>query len=440
MKATVYAVVDAVVHAAVEANAGPSRSSRWKWRISLDFGTDLRYWQTGSARQAGQAGWAGQVGLAGQAGLAGTAGRVGRSGPVRTIYKLEPPLPLGVALDLARALDQRGCLPSGGKNPESETKSNSWLEAFCETVLRLLRHCCELRGIEPPAADSVRLAKAAAEQLSAAVVPEERGASGRAAEMMRFAQFLQGRAVIPEEIAGFLRRQGVERADEVWPSFVQFAYLRGWATIGCGLRPEFVRSKWSLVRRLVYTCERCGNTERMRRSLCATCGQMCMYCEACLNMGRVRECTPLVVGPAPPMPAISSELPGKLLGGLSGEPEDLTAGGIGTKKGMEKESMPGVTVPSAALVISLVPDRPEAPVPSCPVSCRVPDLSRWGLSEAQREAVRQAFRFLRRCREGREPPPREFLIWAVTTTGNEYINSGQLKMPLNCDRFSVDDD
>ncbi|WP_052702848.1 DEAD/DEAH box helicase [Paenibacillus beijingensis] len=44
-------------------------------------------------------------------------------------------------------------------------------------------------------------------------------------------------------------------------------------------------------------CLRCGSGgSQLRRALCASCGRMCAYCEACITMGRSRECELLVLG------------------------------------------------------------------------------------------------------------------------------------------------
>jgi competence protein ComFA len=46
-----------------------------------------------------------------------------------------------------------------------------------------------------------------------------------------------------------------------------------------------------------YRCERCGNEEAhlFASFFCARCHQPCTYCRKCITMGRVSECTPLVV-------------------------------------------------------------------------------------------------------------------------------------------------
>ncbi|MGS2778892.1 DEAD/DEAH box helicase [Robertmurraya sp. GLU-23] len=42
-------------------------------------------------------------------------------------------------------------------------------------------------------------------------------------------------------------------------------------------------------------CNRCGNSDKelLAEFPCARCGKKCMYCRACIMMGRVSECTPL---------------------------------------------------------------------------------------------------------------------------------------------------
>lgn len=46
-----------------------------------------------------------------------------------------------------------------------------------------------------------------------------------------------------------------------------------------------------------YRCERCGNerTHLFASFACARCERLCTYCRQCITMGRVSECTPLVV-------------------------------------------------------------------------------------------------------------------------------------------------
>ena len=46
-----------------------------------------------------------------------------------------------------------------------------------------------------------------------------------------------------------------------------------------------------------FRCERCGNedSEFFASFLCARCQFTCMYCRKCITMGRVSECTPLII-------------------------------------------------------------------------------------------------------------------------------------------------
>ena len=126
-------------------------------------------------------------------------------------------------------------------------------------------------------------------------------------------------------------------------------------------------------------CRRCGSGEEsMRRSPCASCGRVCAVCEACLTMGRCRECELLIIG----------------------RPEQR-AGCLDFPKGSME-----------------------------------PLLDRWKLSPAQREASAQALAFIREnlgrpksggegifhgdrrfVREGRCEANRRFLLWAVTGAG-----------------------
>ena len=370
MKAIVYAVKD-------------STAPHWNWRISLDFETDLRFWRQGAG------------------------GGGSPPGPGPDLLRLEPPLPLGAALDLARALN-RDAARFGKGAPDRPGDGH---------LDRLLRRCCGVRGMEPPAPGSVRLVRIGSADVGAG------GAAGSAPALL-LAKFLRGRALIPEEIVGYLRRNGLEKADEVWASCVQWAYLSGWAEIEPGLQAERARGRWGVARRLVFRCARCGSAERMRRTWCASCGQMCTYCEACLNMGRVRECTPIVAGPAPPGPAVSSGLP--FLPAYPAEREPRAERGpIPATPAAAPIPAPGGAPEPAEprpvrrpLVQPAIPvGRPEGRAPAAPVEPEERDLVRWGLSEAQKESVRQAIRFLGRCRAGLEPPPREFLVWAVTGAG-----------------------
>jgi len=111
-------------------------------------------------------------------------------------------------------------------------------------------------------------------------------------------------------------------------------------------------------------CRRCGSGEdKLRRTDCAACGQACAYCEACLTMGRSRECELLVVG----------------------APEAAVAGALRLASRV-------LNVPAEANRL----------------------VERWGLSPAQSDAAARALAFLEDARASRG---RSFLLWAVTGAG-----------------------
>ncbi|MWC30925.1 helicase-related protein, partial [Paenibacillus sp. MMS18-CY102] len=104
-------------------------------------------------------------------------------------------------------------------------------------------------------------------------------------------------------------------------------------------------------------CLRCGSGEaRMNRTACAACGSSaCAYCEACLTMGRSRECGLLI------------------LGGGEGCPADAHGAAA------SRLAAPGLAVARAI----------AAPVLSAEPSAR------WGLSPAQHAAASAALRYAR---------------------------------------------
>ncbi|WP_110112727.1 DEAD/DEAH box helicase [Bacillus sp. CGMCC 1.16541] len=58
----------------------------------------------------------------------------------------------------------------------------------------------------------------------------------------------------------------------------------------------YITYRKGIVQHPFLTCQRCGNEDVQRFSSfdCARCGQHCQYCRACIMMGRVSECTPLI--------------------------------------------------------------------------------------------------------------------------------------------------
>jgi len=107
-------------------------------------------------------------------------------------------------------------------------------------------------------------------------------------------------------------------------------------------------------------CGRCNSgSDKHHETACAVCGRMCVYCEQCLQMGRVRECSFFIVGRS-----------------------------------------------ADAILASSCKRREHDDVEAL--------LGKWGLSPAQEDASREALAYIRKPakREGEQ-----FLIWAVTGAG-----------------------
>ncbi|MFC4599674.1 helicase-related protein [Cohnella hongkongensis] len=90
--------------------------------------------------------------------------------------------------------------------------------------------------------------------------------------------------------------------------------LRRWAERLRLARP--LRGRGPGTRAQELRCRRCGSADKLRRTDCAACGQACAYCEACLTMGRSRECGLLVIG-APAAGGASAQLTARRLGDRS---------------------------------------------------------------------------------------------------------------------------
>lgn len=181
----------------------------------------------------------------------------------------------------------------------------------------------------------------------------EAGGGERDGVMLRFLRMIEGRVLIPQDVVGWLKEAGEPQAEHRWGFYVQAAVLHGMAGLGGGMTVS--RKGWK--GEMAYRCRRCGSgKEALYRTFCSSCGGDCLYCEACLAMGRVRFCTPLVIG------AVRRRVPAE--------------SGGGTKEQGE----------------------------------------RWSLSPAQTQAVAAALDFLRSRRPNADSPS-FFLIWAVTGAG-----------------------
>ncbi|TYP75717.1 late competence protein required for DNA uptake (superfamily II DNA/RNA helicase) [Paenibacillus methanolicus] len=111
------------------------------------------------------------------------------------------------------------------------------------------------------------------------------------------AEQLRGRALhVPEALALL----GVAEWRELAPR-LQFAALLGLARLEAAVAPAPPLSgRWRQrgAAPRPRRCQRCGSGEaQLRRTPCASCGRRaCAYCEACLAMGRSRECGLLILG------------------------------------------------------------------------------------------------------------------------------------------------
>ncbi len=116
--------------------------------------------------------------------------------------------------------------------------------------------------------------------------------------LREFARHLQGRALLPGEAADLLTQTGCKEGQTEWKKYVQAACLLGLAAFTGGIERDSRRTLPFLQTAYRYTCKRCGNDRRERfyQTMCASCGEICAYCEECLNMGKNRFCTPLIEG------------------------------------------------------------------------------------------------------------------------------------------------
>ncbi|PRX67107.1 late competence protein required for DNA uptake (superfamily II DNA/RNA helicase) [Cohnella sp. SGD-V74] len=174
------------------------------------------------------------------------------------------------------------------------------------------------------------------------------------------------------------------------------AGLRGWAERALR-RARLLRGRGAGGRAQVLRCRRCGSADKLRRTDCAACGrQACAYCEACLTMGRSRECELLVIGLPTAGAALSVPVPAE-------------APLLPTRRQTATAPFP-TSIPTA----SPAPVIRTASVPSHSKNIRQHLIKRWGLSPAQSDAAAQALAFLEAPRASKG---RSFLLWAVTGAG-----------------------
>lgn len=178
------------------------------------------------------------------------------------------------------------------------------------------------------------------------------GVSGR---LLRLDELRYGLESQKQEVT-FWRQEGL------WKRFLQRAYLTGRLTYHAGMAWTRPAARFRRFRRPSWRCRRCGSGGALlQRSECLTCGDSCLYCNACLSMGKIRRCTILVH--------------------IKSAKDVIEAGN-------SRQSHHGSN------------DVAE------------PEQS-WQLSQAQAAAAEKALRFIRQQRAR----PCGFLIWAVTGAG-----------------------
>lgn len=113
----------------------------------------------------------------------------------------------------------------------------------------------------------------------------------------RLIESLSGRQLLMEELVSLSEHMFGKPLDD-WSAYIQYGMLSGKLIVATGMSRNLKRKfpQWWR-KEPEYTCLRCGSgMEKMRFTKCAICGENCPYCEACLTMGRVRYCSPLVLG------------------------------------------------------------------------------------------------------------------------------------------------
>ncbi len=123
---------------------------------------------------------------------------------------------------------------------------------------------------------------------------------------------LVGRRLLIEEVRQLCLDFGLARIDEEQAllDLIQRLVLRGAVRLDSGMRHrgrDQLNGSW-LLRPWIklklpgmtdsqLRCGRCNSSpDNHYQTPCAICGRECVYCEACLQMGRVRECSIFVVG------------------------------------------------------------------------------------------------------------------------------------------------
>lgn len=221
-------------------------------------------------------------------------------------------------------------------------------------------------------------------------------------EADRLASALEGRSLLEAELQQLLAETAPHLAAAAWRSAVQLVHLQGRVQFTAGVasataRPGQAPRPLSRRRARAPRCRRCGS-EVHRRTPCGSCGcSSCAYCEACLALGRSRSCALLLRGSAratvPPA------------GGG-------TAGRTPTESLLDRWGLSPAQRMAAGAALRFLAEPQEAGTPAH-VPCGA------GLLRRAASCARTALRGDGGGRSGEAspPPPRSFLLWAVTGAG-----------------------
>lgn len=346
MKAVLYGVVE----------RGVAKKRRLTWRISLDFAVDDEYWKI--------------------------------TGGIEALLVLQPRMSLGWASMLRQYLTQQSWerLDDPGMIVETLIENMTLgtaerldgLDTIAEVAEAVLDKLALLRQDRHLSGKWSEPFKVVVQLPSMQTVHEQgMSATHRAKEMERISgqidstiyaqlcRMLNGRSLIPDEVIRFLLKQGLATADTDWIRYVQTAIVRNEVLLVNGMNYVLDRPNLFARKAESYRCRRCGSgKEAMHYTHCAACGEWCPYCEECLTMGRIRFCSPLLLGKSRANVSLARE--------AASESSDAV------------------------------------------------DLAKWHLSLPQEEAVRIALRFLEAEPfelDKRSQSGDAFLIWAVTGAG-----------------------
>lgn len=326
-------------------------------------------------------------------------------------------VPLGMAETLCSSMNSVWF--ESGDNPRNGDEG--WAKPFEELVAQVAADAKLEQAAYVPASGGRAIA--IAPDLEAAARCAAQQLAGRSLLQDEVLQLLDtlplpGQGVAPlaaVQLASLLGAVQLTAAVAPKPAAPLLRGLRLWAE---RLRPARLLRGRASRRPQELRCRRCGSgQDKQRRTLCAACGQACAYCEACLGMGRSRECGLLVIG----VPAVGE---GRGSASLTEPLHALTLAPAAVRPGRSD-------VRSAGLAHTLErPTRPTAPLAYAasettgagrPASALPPSpeelIARWGLSPAQGDAAAQALAFLESSAVPDKPIHRSFLLWAVTGAG-----------------------